>query len=187
MTATDNSIDTLTIREARRADFPVLVDFLTKLALHVAGSPPLTLKKKERKRLQDILAAALADDDKRLLVAELSESGVVGMSYLYICHGQGIWKQTADQRFKSGVIDDTWVEPDYRQRGILSALLRELVAFAESRDVPELMLEYSATNTEAQATWARLGFKTTGIRAEAFTATVKEKLEKHPAKRPKTF
>lgn len=40
------------------------------------------------------------------------------------------------------------------------------------------MLEYSATNKEAEATWTRLGFKTTGVRAEAFTTTVKEKLAK---------
>lgn len=180
MAATDDTIEKLKIREARKADFPVLVDFLTKLALHVAGSPPQPLKKKERKRLQDILAAALADDDKLVVVADLPESGVVGMGYLYICRGQGIWEQAGDQEFKYGVIDDTWVEPDYRQRGIFSALLSELIAFAESRDVQELMLEYSATNKEAEATWTRLGFKTTGVRAEAFTTTVKKKLAKRP-------
>ncbi|MGV8843595.1 MAG: GNAT family N-acetyltransferase [Pseudomonas sp.] len=177
-TITGDNIEKFKIREARKADFPVLVDFLTKLALHVAGSPAQPLKKAEQKHLQNNLAAALVDDDKLLVVADLPESGVVGMAYIYIWRSQGIWEQAGDQELISGVIDDTWVEPDHRQRGVFSALLSELVAFAESRGAQELMLEYAATNKEAQATWTRLGFKTTGVRAEAFTTTVKEKLAK---------
>jgi len=56
-------------------------------------------------------------------------------------------------------------------------MLRELIAFAESHNVPELILEYSAANKEADATWKRLGFQVTGVRAAAFTPSVKEKLE----------
>lgn len=176
MAVTGNNIEKLKIREARKADFPVLVDFLTKLALHVAGSPPLPLKKAEQKHLQDNLAAALVDDDKLLVVADFPGSGVVGMAHIYIWRSQGIWEQIGDKELISAVIDDTWVEPGFRQLGIFSALLSEIVAFAESRGVQELMLEYSASNKEAAATWTRLGFKTTGVRAEAFITTVKEKL-----------
>lgn len=178
MATTGDNIKKVEIRKARKADFPVLVDFLTKLALHVAGSPPLPLKKAEQKHLQDNLAAALVDDDKLLVVADCPGLGVVGMAYIYIWRSQGIWEQAGVQELKSAVIDDTWVEPDYRQMGVFSALLSELVAFAESRGAQELMLEYAATNKEARVTWRRLGFKTTGVRAEAFTTTVKEKLAK---------
>lgn len=183
MAAKGYNIDKLKIREARKADFPVLVDFLAKLALHVANNSPLTLKKEERKRLQDNLADALVDDDKLVVVADHVESGVVGMAYIYIWRSQevweqGVWEQAAEQELKSAVIDDIWVEPNFRQLGVFSALLSELVAFSESHGVQALMLEYSVTNKEAKATWARLGFKTTGVRAEAFTTTVKEKLAK---------
>lgn len=178
MTVTKHNIEKLKIRKARKADFPILIDFLTKLTLHVAGSAPQILQQKEQKRLRDILAAALTDNDKLLLVAELPETGVVGMGYIYIWRSQGIWQQTSDQEFKSGVIDDTWVEPEFRKLGIFSALLHELVTFAEGRDAHELILEYSISNKEAEATWTRLGFKTTGVRAVAFTSIVKEKLSK---------
>ncbi len=166
----------LIIRKAGEDDLPALVDFQVKLALHVAGPPAQKLKKKERKRLQDILSAALLDKNKLLVVAELPQAGLVGMAYLYILRSQGIWEQAGDPVFKSGIIDDIWVEPDFRKLGIFSAMLKPLIAFAEQRDVPELILEYAITNKEADATWKRLGFEVTGVRAAAFTSRVKEKL-----------
>lgn len=173
-----NTLNKLQIREANQADIPVLVSFLSKLALHVAGSPPLPLKQAEHTRLEQLLETALDDEDKLVVVADLAGSGVVGMGYIYIYHSQEIWEQAHQQACKTGVIDDVWVEPEYRQQGLLSALINELVAFAESRDVQELMLEYAVSNEEAAAVWTRLGFKTTGVRALAFTATVKEQLAK---------
>jgi ribosomal protein S18 acetylase RimI-like enzyme len=166
----------LVIRKAEEGDLPVLVDFLVKLALHVAGPPSQKLKKKERKRLLDYLASACVDKDKLVVVAEHSDSGLVGMAYIYIWRSQGIWEQAGDHEFKSGIIDDIWVEPAFRKLGIFSDMLRELVAFAENRDVPELILEYAVSNKEADATWKRLGFEITGVRAAAFTRSVKIKL-----------
>lgn len=168
--------DDLVIRKAEKGDLPVLVDFLVKLALHVTGPPSQKLKKKERKRLLDFLAAALGDTDKLVVVAELPDTGLVGMAYIYVLRSQGIWEQAGDYEYKSGIIDDIWVEPAFRKLGIFSAMLRPLIAFAESRDVPELVLEYAVSNKEAEVTWKRLGFEVTGVRAAAFTSLVKTKL-----------
>ena len=166
----------LLIRKAEDGDLPVLVDFLVRLALHVTGPPSQKLKRKERKRHLDFLAAALGDSDKLLVVAELPDTGLVGMAYVYIVRSQGIWEQAGDYEYTSGIIDDIWVEPAFRKLGIFSAMLRRLIAFAESRDVPELILEYAISNKEAEATWKRLGFEVTGVRAAAFTSLVKSKL-----------
>lgn len=166
------------IRKAEQSDIPVLVDFLAKLALHVAGGPPQALKEKERNRLMDVLRSSLTDQSKLLIVAEIPGTGVVGMGYLYVCHHHGIWEQAGEVVFKSGVIDDVWVEPEFRNIGIFRAILRELVAFAVSHNVGELVLEYSITNKEAEAAWTKLGFKPTGVRAAAFTATVQDALTK---------
>ncbi len=168
--------DDLVIRKAQEDDLPVLVGFLAKLALHVAGAAPKKLKKKERTRLMEFLAAALVDNDKLVVVAELPDTGLVGMAYIYVWRSQGIWEQAADHEFKSGVIDDIWVEPEFRKLGIFSSMLKTLIAFAEKRDVPELILEYAISNKEADATWKRLGFEVTGVRAAAFTNQVKAKL-----------
>lgn len=164
------------IREAAEADLPVLVEFLVRLALHVSGAPPQTLKEKEHRRLLAVLRSALDDDSKQLLVAEHPEAGLVGMGYVYVWRSQGIWEQAEPVELKSGVIDDVWVEPEFRSRGVFRALLRGLVAFAERHNAHELVLEYSASNKQAKAAWTRLGFKTTGVRAAAFTSTVKAAL-----------
>lgn len=164
------------IREAREGDLPELVDFLAKLALHVSGAPPRELKQSEYKRLLRTLHTALDDPNKRLVVAEHCTAGLVGMGYVYIWRSQGIWEQSESVEYKSGIIDDIWVEPEFRRMGIFKALLRELVTFAEAHHASELILEYSASNKEAKEAWTRLGFKPTGVRAAAFTSSVSQAL-----------
>lgn len=165
-----------TIRGAQEEDLPEMVGFLAKLALHVSGAPPHDLKESEHKRLLRTLHASLDDPNKRLIVAESKRAGLVGMGYVYVWRSQGIWEQSESIEFKSGVIDDIWVEPEFRKLGIFKALLRDLVGFAEQHHASELILEYSASNIEAKAAWTKLGFKTTGVRAAAFTSVVKQAL-----------
>lgn len=165
------------IREAVEADLPVLVEFLVKLALHVSGAAPQTLKEEEHQRLLSVLRSALLEDNKQLYVADHPEAGLVGMGYVYVWRSQGIWEQAEATELRSGIIDDVWVEPEFRSLGIFKALLKSLVAFAERHNAHELILEYSATNKQAKAVWTRMGFKTTGVRAAAYTATVRAALE----------
>jgi ribosomal protein S18 acetylase RimI-like enzyme len=168
------------IREAEEKDLPVLVEFLAKLALHVSGAPPQSLKEDESERLLEVLRSSLQDANKQLVVAEVPGVGLVGMGYIYVLLSQGIWEQSSHVEFRSAIIDDVWVEPDYRSMGIFPDLLRRLVAFAEARGAYELILEYSASNKEAKAAWSRLGFKPVGVRAAAFTSSVQEALANRP-------
>lgn len=180
MASRKKAISRYLIREAVEDDVPVLVEFLAKLALHVSGGPPLDLEEDERDRLIAVLRSSLTNPDKQLVVAEVPGAGLVGMGYIYISINQGIWEQTSHVEYRSGIIDDVWVEPDFRRLGIFPDLLRKLVAFAESCGAYELVLEYSASNKEAKAAWTRLGFKTIGIRAAAFTTSVSEALASRP-------
>ncbi len=180
MAIQQDNTDNFFIRKAVEADLPVLVDFLAKLALHVAGAPTLKLKKNERSRLMNVMRASLADPDKLIIVAAASDDIPVGMGYLYISRNQGIWEQAEETESKSAFIDDVWVEPDYRNQGIFRKIIHELVEFAENHDVHELILEYALSNKEAEAVWTRLGFKPTGVRAAAFTQTVQQVLAKRP-------
>jgi len=162
------------IREAVEDDLTTLVEFLAKLALHVAGAPPQSLKEDERERLIEVLRSSLSDDNKQLLVVDVPRQGLVGMGYVYVSRSQGIWEQSSHVEFKSGIIDDVWIEPEFRKMGIFQDLLRGLVEFAQSRSAYELLVEYSASNKEAAAAWTRLGFKTVGVRAAAWTSSVQE-------------
>lgn len=165
-----------TIREAVEKDLTTLVEFLAKLALHVSGGPPRNLKEDERERLIAVLRSSIHDDNKRLLVVDVPEQGLVGMGYVYVLKGQGIWEQADHEGPSSGIIDDVWIEPDFRKMGIFQELLRELVEFAHKRGAHDLLVEYSASNKEAESAWTRLGFKTLGVRAAAWTSSVMETL-----------
>lgn len=180
MASKKTSADRYLVREAVEDDLTVLVEFLAKLALHVAGAPHHRLTSDERDRLLAVLRSSLTDGNKQIMVAEVPQVGLVGMGYIYISLDQGIWEQTSHVQYRTGFIDDVWVEPEFRKLGIFPDLLRRLVAFAESHGASELVLEYSATNREAKAAWTRLGFKTTGVRAAAFTSSVQEALASRP-------
>ncbi len=69
------------------------------------------------------------------------------------------------------------VELEFRRRGVFRALLHGILAVAERHNAHELILEYSASNKQLKAAWTWLGFKTTGVRASAFTSTAKAALE----------
>lgn len=168
------------VREAVESDLSVLVDFLVSLALHVSGAHTKKLKKQERTKLMNVMRSSLSDPDKLIIVAEAPDAGTVGMGYVYVSRDQGIWEQAEEIESRSGFIDDIWVEPDFRNMGIFSAIVRKLVKFAENHDVHELILEYALSNKEAEAVWTRLGFKPTGVRAAAFTQTVQDALAQRP-------
>ncbi|WP_374764546.1 GNAT family N-acetyltransferase [Yunchengibacter salinarum] len=172
MAIENNSADSITIRQANDGDIPFLVEFLVKLAVHVAGGTPQTLKQSERKNLTKFLTTALADEDKMVVVAEDLNARLVGMGYIHVWRRESIWEEMGDKVFKSGIIDNIWVEPEYRQSGVFRAMLRELVAFAEEQGVHELVLEYALSNKEAEEVWTRLGFRPTGVRATALAESV---------------
>jgi len=166
-----------TIRDAVTADLPVLVNFLTRLALHVNGGLEMQLKESEYQRLYEVLEGALESPDKRIVVADLPGVGLIGMGDVTVWSSQSIWEQATVSEYRSAILDDIWVEPDYRKAGIFRALLKRLVEFADERGAYDLVLEYSSSNKEAKQAWTRLGFVTTGIRAAAFTQNVKEALK----------
>lgn len=164
------------IRDATQADLPALVDFLTKLALHVSGGPSLALKVAEHNRLLGVLRTTLESPNKLVVVAEQPDGGLVGMGDISIWSSSSIWEQATESEHRCGYIDDVWVEPAFRNAGIFKALLRTLVDFADRQGAQELVLEYSASNKEAKTAWTRLGFVTTGVRAAAYTHQVKQAL-----------
>ena len=59
----------------------------------------------------------------------------------------------------SGKIDDVWVEPPFRRRGLCGDLMRELAAIFRARRVERVTLIYTQGNREAERTWGRLGFR----------------------------
>ena len=171
--------DDITVREAEEADVPRLVRLVVKLDAHVSGADAeaLELTPKGRRQIARRLRGYITDPAKLLLVGEAPGAGLVAMGDIALWYYEDIWRNPDRQSMTAAYIDDLWVEEEYRSSGVGKAIVERLVEFAAENDIQELTLEYSATNEEASATWERLGFRTTGVRAAATVAEVRRRLK----------
>jgi len=56
-------------------------------------------------------------------------------------------------------VDDVFVEPDYRNRGMGRALLQSVEAWAKERDADGISLQVAAANTRGRKFYEDLGFR----------------------------
>ena len=56
-------------------------------------------------------------------------------------------------------VDDVFVEPDYRNRGLGRALLQSVEAWAKERDANGISLQVAAANTRGRKFYEDLGFR----------------------------
>ena len=85
------------------------------------------------------------------------DNGIAGYAGMYIA---------ADQ----GVINNIAVFPQYRRRGIASALIEALAAEGRSRGLSKLCLEVRASNAAALSLYEKNGFYRVGLRRGYYTA-----------------
>lgn len=170
--------DAITIRKAKAGDVPELVRFLIRLDAHVAGVPPeeLGLTETGQRQLRQRLESFIDADGRLVLVAAVAGGTLIGMGHIHIWHHSDIWTNPERQGLKSGYIDDFWVEPDWRGKGVATRLVQRLLDFAREQGINELVLEYALHNPEADIFWKRLGFRPTGVRASAWLSDVMETL-----------
>jgi len=168
----------VSITEAREEDIPQLVELLFHLDAHVSGAPRDALKmtSEGERELANHLRSFLTNAYKRLVVARAARRKIVGMADIALWKQAEVWETPERQGQWYAVIDDVWVEPDYRQQGLSRRMVAELLAFARDRGVDAVQLEYSASNSEAARAWERMGFRPTGIRAAASASDVLARL-----------
>jgi ribosomal protein S18 acetylase RimI-like enzyme len=112
-------------------------------------------------------AECIHDLDVQVLVAEVQDLGAqrrVGTAIGRIEAGRDV------ARF--GSIEDVWVEPEYRGRGICRALISELTGFFEAQGVEQLSVGFTYGGAAA-ALWQRLGFSPSVVIANGSVDTVR--------------
>jgi ribosomal protein S18 acetylase RimI-like enzyme len=58
-----------------------------------------------------------------------------------------------------GRIDDAWVDPDHRRKGMMRELTEACCRFLEERDVLTVMLDWAIRNVPSVDCWQNLGFE----------------------------
>ena len=157
------------IRSAANKDIDYIVTMRLRLQEHLFASNsniwPMSTKRVGA--LPKFYRNALQDPKSHLVVAEDEKSGaILGM-------GLGrIHEHDEHVPNESGKIDDIWVEPNYRQKGLCKKILSELMTFFESKGIDMMVLNYVNGNLEAEAVWRRLGFHSVLTTATAKRAEV---------------
>ena len=144
------SLPQLSIRPARPEDWPVVVDFNSRLAEESEG------KVLDHAHLVPGVQALLADPAKgRYFVAEL-DGQIIGQ----LMHTRE-WSD-----WRNGDIwwlQSVYVHPDHRRQGVFRALFEHLKSEAQNNPhVVGLRLYVEQDNTRAHATYANLGFNPGG-------------------------
>jgi GNAT superfamily N-acetyltransferase len=107
--------------------------------------------------LPEFFANCVQDPDVRVLVAS-TEGKIVATITGRVGQGRDV--------AAFGLVDDAWVDPEHRGRGLCRLLLSTLIEFFRERDLSKLQLGY-IHGGEAGAVWQRLGFSPVVVTANA--------------------
>ena len=144
------------IRSATEKDIHTIVAMRLRLQEHMVtiNRNLWQMSEKSIATLPSFYRSALEDKRCHLVVVEDKQSGVIlGM-------GLGrIYEHDEHVPNESGKIDDIWVEPNYRKKGLCKMILSELKVFFESKGIGVAVLNFVNGNLDAEAVWKRFGFQ----------------------------
>lgn len=140
----------LEIEPARSEDVEPVTDMWVSLARSQRAYDSVIRAEANRERMRESLAAHAAAD--ALLVARL-EGSVVGFASFSIERG------ALELDVTRGTLSNIYVEPEYRGRGIGTALLEATEAALEARGVDVVLLEVMAGNEAARRFYRERGYE----------------------------
>ena len=154
------------LRAALAEDAEELARMRIALQVHLKLSNPHVWALEPRaapviaRRYREILAGA--GEPAMIPVAEArGQRGLVGMAMGRVMERHEFTPPV------TGLVDDVWVEPAHRGRGLAKALLGEVVAFFGRHRVETVVLDYVVGNHEAERLWRGLGFTPVQVGADA--------------------
>jgi GNAT superfamily N-acetyltransferase len=139
---------------------------------HLIRSNPALwrLSPKRASELTDIYRKMITNERIRLLVVYDTETKTnVGMAFgCKLIHEEFVPNQ-------SGKIDDMWIDPDHRRKGLCTGLLSHLVEYFAAAGINSLTLDYVDGNYLAEQTWPRFGFQSVLKTANATLSEVENR------------
>jgi ribosomal protein S18 acetylase RimI-like enzyme len=144
-----------TVRRARAGDLPELKQMRIALQDLLAVKDPRVwrLSRELTDTLDQFYGNVMEKDENRIFVATTPRGRRVGMIMVRILDNPNM-----DPR-PFGRIDDAWVEPDWREQGVMRSLTRAAAEFLAGRNVPMVMLDWANNNPPSGTCWQNLGFE----------------------------
>ncbi len=127
----------------------------------IPGFPIFTALEKDLKGISSILNQSFPD---RAFSAEAVRKSIIGPAYAFCTFVAldvgGVVAGTASARRRYGIGEVAWVatHPDYRRRGIATALVQFTVNYLRESGFTEACAVLGPSTSESIAFWAALGF-----------------------------
>ncbi len=143
------------IRRGTPRDLPDLKRMRIALQDLLAGRDPRVWRLSQEliDSLEEFYAKIMEKDENRIFVAAAPTGRPVAMLLVRVIDNPNM-----DPR-PFGRIDDAWVDPDWRERGVMGSLTRAAARFLADRRVSMVMLDWANNNPPSGTCWQKLGFE----------------------------
>ena len=143
------------VRRAEARDLADLKRMRIALQDLLAGRDPRVWRLSQElvDTLEEFYARIMEKDENRIFVAVPPDGRSVAMLLVRVIDNPNM-----DPR-PFGRIDDAWVDPDWRERGVMTSLTRAAAEFLADRRVSLVMLDWANNNPPSGTCWQKLGFE----------------------------
>jgi len=136
----------ITIRNAVELDFPQIVELIRELAI---------FEKTPQKMTNNVEKMTKEKEFFNSFVAETTDKKIVGYTTYIHCYFTWVGK--------SLYMDDLYVKPEFRGKGIGTKLLQQVIVYAKSSQCHKIRWQVSSWNTPAMDLYRKLGASIDGV------------------------
>ena len=143
-------MENITIRESTYDDIPSLLELLYELGR------PKPQKDNELETFTKLLKNYMQEDDKKILVAEIENSKIVGMVSI-------VFLSRLNQNTLEMYVPELIVSQNYRSNGIGKKLINFSIDIGKEKKCHRMRLESGNQRTESHKFYRNLGFENSSI------------------------
>jgi predicted HTH domain antitoxin/ribosomal protein S18 acetylase RimI-like enzyme len=161
-----------TTRPATKDDLDTILTFRKRLQRHLTDSNPRIWRRNmESDALRDEALEEITGPARWTIIAEHNHAPIGHISGRVVT-------RTDEEPATIGAITTMWVEPNHRNRGVGTTLVRSLLDKLTQAGAQDITLRIVNGNAEAQSFWAGLGFQPTITVANAEPSRVLEAINR---------
>jgi len=143
-------MENITIRESTYDDIPSLLELLYELGR------PKPQKDNDLEKFTALLKNYMQEDDKKILVAEIDNSKIIGMISM-------VFLSRLNQKTLELYIPELIVSQNYRSQGIGKKLINSSIEIGKEKKCHRIRLESGNQRIESHKFYKHLGFEDSSI------------------------
>ena len=143
-------MDNITIRESIHDDIPLILELLYELGRQKPQ------KDSELEKFEKLLKNYMQEDDKKILVAQDTDSKIIGMISM-------VFLSRLNQNTLEMYVPELIVSQNYRSKGIGKKLIDSSIEFGKEKKCHRMRLESGNQRIESHKFYKHLGFENSSV------------------------